>query len=201
VERARPDGRHYSAASARHLCPPGRGGALAGTRDLDLTYRIAWADACATLLDAEHGGAARVLLHHLLDYATADAAFAAMAGGLFKPPDEVTLRRELCAAADAPPIQPPVLPWWAEYGAWMGPSGAPPPVFGTETLDLGGDPGSGPPVTVAAFAFGNEPLAVLVEVSGSGTPTHVEPWQARRMATALLSAADLVDQARAGGNS
>jgi len=72
-------------------------------------------------------------------------------------------------------------------------------VFGTETLDLGGDPGAWPPVTVAAFAIGDDPPTVLVEVSGSGTPTHVEPWQARRMATVLLSAADLVDQARAGG--
>jgi hypothetical protein len=37
---------------------------------------------------------------------------------------------------------------------------------------------------------------VLVEVSGFGAPTHIEPWQARRMATALLSAAGLVEQAR-----
>jgi hypothetical protein len=65
--------------------------------------------------------------------------------------------------------------------------------------DLGGDPAACPPVTIAAFAFSNEPPTVLVEVSGSGTPTHVEPWQARRMATALLVASDLVDQARAGG--
>jgi hypothetical protein len=69
-------------------------------------------------------------------------------------------------------------------------------VFGTETLDLGGDPASWPPVTVAAFAVDDDPPDVLVEVSGSGTPTQIEPWQARRMATALLPAADLVDQAR-----
>ena len=99
------------------------------------------------------------------------------------------------------PIPPPARPWWAEYGTWMGPAGAPPPVFGTETLDLGGNPAAWPPVTIAAFAFGNEPPTVLVEVSGSGTLTHVEPCQARRMATALLVAADLVDQARAGGGS
>jgi hypothetical protein len=170
-----------------------------GTADLDLTYLIAWADACAALLDAEHGAGARALLHHLTDEATAEAAFTALAGGLFKPPDEVTLRRELHAAAGAPPIQPPPLPWWAEYGTWMGPDAAPPPIFGTETLDLGGDPTAWPPVTVAAFTVGDNPPTVLVEVSGSGTPTHIEPWQARRMATALLSAADLVDQARAGG--
>ncbi len=170
-----------------------------GTRDLDLTYLIAWADACAALLDAEHGAGGRALLHHLVDDTTAEAAFAALAGGLFKAPDEVAIRRELRAAAGAPPIQPPPLPWWAEYGTWMGPNGAPPPIVGTETLDLGGDPAAWPPVTVAAYAVGDDPPTVLIEVSGSGIPTHIEPWQARRMATALLSAADLVEQARTGG--
>jgi hypothetical protein len=168
-----------------------------GTRDLDLTYLIAWADACAALVDAEHGAGARALLHHLTDDTTAEAAFAALAGGLFKAPDEVALRRELHAAAEAPPILPPPLPWWAEYGTWMGPDGTP-PIYGTETLDLGGDPDAWPPVTVAAYAVGDDPPTVLVEVSGSGTPTHLEPSQARRMATALLSAADVVEQARAG---
>src|SRR6266536_4229814 len=38
-----------------------------GTRDLALTYLIAWADACAALVDAEHGAGARALLHHLTD--------------------------------------------------------------------------------------------------------------------------------------
>jgi hypothetical protein len=136
-----------------------------GTRDLDLSYLIAWADACAALLDAEHGASARLLLHHLLDEAPAEAAFAVTSGGLFTPPDEVTLRRELRAAKDAAPIQPPPLPWWAEHGTWNGPANAPPPVFSTETLDLGADPAAWPPVTVAAFAFGNQPPTVLVEVS------------------------------------
>jgi hypothetical protein len=148
-----------------------------------------------------HAPPASALLHHLVDETTTEAAFAALAGGLFKAPDEVALRRELRAAADAPPIQPPPLPWWAEYGTSMGPDGAPPPIFGTETLDLGDDPAAWPPVTVAAYSIGDDPPTVLVEVSGSGSPTHVEPWQARRMATALLVAADLVDQVRAGGGS
>jgi hypothetical protein len=115
---------------------------------------MAWADATAALLDAGHGAGARALLHHLTDEPTAEEAFAALAGGLFKPPDELTLRRELDAAADATPIQPPPLPWWAEYGTWAGPNGSPPPIFGTETLDLGGDPDAWPPVTIAAHAIG-----------------------------------------------
>jgi hypothetical protein len=52
--------------------------------------------------------------HHLTDDTTAEAAFAALAGGLFKAPEEVALRRELRAAADAPRIQPPPVPWAAE---------------------------------------------------------------------------------------
>jgi hypothetical protein len=47
---------------------------LTPERDLDLTYVIAWADACAALLDAGRGAGARALLHHLTAETTAEAA-------------------------------------------------------------------------------------------------------------------------------
>ncbi len=160
--------------------------------EMGTTYVAAWVDACAALIDTEHGSAARALLHHLADAASAEAIFTLLAGGLH-------VRRGTAAGARprAAGQVPPVLPWWAEYGTWTGPDGTPPPVFATETLDLGDDPAGWPPVTIAAFALGDAAPTVLVEVSGSGLPTQLEPGQARRMATALLAAAELVDKARA----
>jgi hypothetical protein len=53
-----------------------------------------------------------------------------------------------------------------------------------------------PPVTVAAYQSGTDPVCVLVEVGAGGPPTQFHPSQARRLSTALLDAAGLAEDAR-----
>ena len=75
-------------------------------------------------------------------------------------------------------------------------------IFARPTLDLdaadAADARQWPPVTVAAYQTAGEPPVVLVEVGASAPPTRFEPGQARRLSTALLDAADVVDSTRAG---
>lgn len=120
--------------------------------------------------------ASRVLLHHLADKETAEAAFAALVGG---PPPTTEVLGARCALRAAVVPEPPELPSWAEAVGWTGPGGTGEPAFVREALTL-----EQPYARVAAFAIGEEPAAVLVEVSESGTPTRFSPAVARLVARA-----------------
>jgi hypothetical protein len=149
-------------------------------------------DACAVLVDEGWMTASRVLLRHVADRNTAEAAFAALVGGRPPTTDELGARRALRATAV---VKPPELPPWADAGGWTGPGGTGEPAFVREALTL-----EQPYARVAAFAIGDAPPAVLVEVSESGTPTRVEPAEARRLARALSEAASVVERARRNGS-
>jgi hypothetical protein len=111
-------------------------------------------------------------------------------------PDELTRRR---LAHALPELAAPAgeLPQWATVGVQLGHE----VVFARPTLDLvaaeAADARQWPPVTVAAYKTDGRPACVLVEVGASASPTRFEPRQARRLSTALLDAAEVVDSIRA----
>ena len=164
---------------------------------LPALYAAAWADACAALVEDGWPTASRSLLARQLDPADVDRAGRAVLGGIPPTPDELTRRR---LAHALPELAAPVgeLPGWATVGVQLGEE----VVFARPTLDLdvaeAADARQWPPVTVAAYQTAGEPVCVLVEVGASGPPTRFEPRQARRLSTALLDAAELVDSVRGG---
>jgi hypothetical protein len=88
------------------------------------------------------------------------------------------------------------MPTWATVGVQLGEE----IVYAHSTLDLDAveatDARQWPPVTVAAYQSGDEPVCVLVEVGAGDPPTRFEPGQARRLSTALMDAAAVVEAAR-----
>jgi len=166
--------------------------------DLPTLYAVAWADACAALVEDGWPTASRSLLARLLDPADVDRAGRVLLGGLPPTPDELTRRRlthalpELAAPAGG-------LPAWATVGVQLGEE----VIFARPTLDLdaaeSADARQWPPVTIAAYQTAGQPPWVLVEVGAAGPPTRFEPRQARRLSAALLDAADVVDSVRVGG--
>ena len=164
--------------------------------NLPALYAAAWADACAALVEDGWPTASRSLLARQLEPADVDRAGRALLGGIPPEPDELTRRRlahalhELAAPAGD-------LPRWATVGVQVGDE----VIFARPTLDLdaveAADARQWPPVTVAAYQTAGGPPVVLVEVGASAPPTRFEPGQARRLSTALLDAADVVDSTRA----
>ena len=160
--------------------------------DLPALYSAAWADACAALVEDGWATASRALLVRMLDPAAVDQAARLLLGGIPPEPDELTCRR---LAAAVPNLRAPAgkLPRWATVGVQLGDE----IIFARPTLDLdaaeAADARQWPPVTVAAYQTADETVCVLVEVGASGPPTRFEPRQARRLSTALLDAADVVD--------
>ena len=165
--------------------------------NLPVLYAAAWADACAALVEDGWPTASRSLLARQLDPADVDRAGRALLGGL--PPERDELARRRLAHA-LPELAAPSggLPRWATVGVQLGDE----VIFARPTLDLdaadAADARQWPPVTVAAYQTAGEPPVVLVEVGASAPPTRFEPGQARRLSTALLDAADVVDSTRAG---
>ena len=154
-------------------------------------YCFAWADACAALVESGWSTAARALLGWVLDPAKADDAARTLLGGM--PPADLSreLRRvmyDFRPVADLPP--------WATIGVHL--SGE--YTYARPTLDLDDDETPDarqwPPVTVAAYQSGPDPLCVLVEVGPAGPPTRFTPGQARRLSAALQDAATIVEGAR-----
>jgi hypothetical protein len=165
--------------------------------NLPALYAAAWADACAALVEDGWPTASRSLLARQLDPADVDRAGRTLLGGIPPELDELTRRR---LAHALPELAAPVggLPRWATVGVQLGDE----VIFARPTLDLDeADPADGrqwPPVTVAAYQTAGRLPVVLVEVGASAPPTRFEPGQARRLSTALLDAADVVDSTRAG---
>jgi hypothetical protein len=138
-----------------------------------------WADACAAPIEDGWPTATRSVLAHLLSPADVDRAGRILLGGIPPEPDEPA-RRQLAAELEdllAPADQ---LPDWASIAVQL----ADEVIFARPTLDLNeaeaADVRRWPPV----------------EVGASAPPVRLEPDQARRISTALLDAAVIVDAVR-----
>ena len=156
-------------------------------------YAFAWADASAALVESGWSTAPRSLLAWLLDPPLVDQAARVLLGGMPPAPADLStrLRRELHdlrSSAD--------LPTWATLGVHL----AGETIYARQTLDLDtaetADARQWPPVGVAAYRSGADPVCVLVEVGPGGPPTQFTADQARRLSTAVLEAASIVEAAR-----
>ena len=162
---------------------------------LPALYAAGWADACAALIEDGWPAATRSVLAHLLPPADVDRAGRVLLGGIPPEPDELA-RLQLAAQLEdllAPTNQ---LPDWASVGVQL----ADEVIFAQPTLDLdeaeAADVPQWPPVTVAAYQEAETAAVVLLEVGTSAPPVRLEPDQARRISSALLDAAVIVDEVR-----
>jgi hypothetical protein len=162
---------------------------------LPALYAAGWADACAALIEDGWPTATRSVLAHLLPPADVDRAGRVLLGGIPPEPDELA-RLQLAAQLEdllAPTNQ---LPDWASVGVQL----ADEVIFAQPTLDLdeaeAADVPQWPPVTVAAYQEAETAAVVLLEVGASAPPVRLEPDQARRISSALLDAAVIVDEVR-----
>lgn len=156
-------------------------------------YCFAWADACAALIESGWSTAAWSLLAWVLDPAKVDDAARTLLGGM--PPAPADRSHEMGRAMyDYRPVAD--LPSWATIGVHLGGEFT----YARPTLDLDDaetpDARQWPPVTVAAYQSGTEPLCVLVEVGPASPPTWFTADQARRLSAALQEAAAIVEDAR-----
>ena len=163
---------------------------------LPALYAAGWADACAALIEDGWPTATRSVLAHLLPPADVDRAGRVLLGGIPPEPDELALRQ--LAAAELEDLLSPTdeLPDWATVGVQL----ADEVIFARPTLDLDeaetADVRQWPPVTVAAYQEAETAAVVLLEVGTSAPPVRLEPDQARRISSALLDAAVIVDEVR-----
>lgn len=158
-------------------------------------YAAGWADACAALIEDGWPTATRSVLAHLLPPADVDRAGRILLGGIPPEPEELA-RRQLAAELEdllAPADQ---LPDWASIGVQL-PEEV---IFARPTLDLDEAEAANirqwPPVTVAAYQEAETAAVILLEVGASAPPARLEPDQARRISSALLDAAVIVDEVR-----
>ncbi len=164
-----------------------------GASHLPVLYSVAWADACAALVESGWSNASRALLAWMLDPADVDQAARALLGGIPPTPDQLG-RRLTRGLSDL--RSPAGVPSWATVGVQL----VDEVVCAHPTLDLDEAEATSarqwPPVTVAAYQSGTDPVCVLVEVGAGGPPTRFVPSQARRLSAALLDAAAIVESAR-----
>ena len=156
---------------------------------------MAWADALAAVVDDGQHEAPRVLLSRVVDQVTAERVRAALLGNLGRH-DAVLAERvnELyLSALDVPAAE---LPPWADAGIRT-PEGL--VAYSGHTLDLDAaeadDGRPWPPITVMAHQAVGAGAGVLLEVGPGGVPCMLLAGQARRIATALVQAADIADRA------
>lgn len=158
---------------------------------LPALYSMAWADACAALVESGWSNASRSLLAWVLDPAAVDQAARVLSGGIPPTPSQLDRRR-----VPSPWRGPVDVPPWATVGVQL----IDEIVYAHPTLDLDEAEATSarqwPPVTVAAYQSGTDPVCVLVEVGAGGPPTRFVPSQARRLSTALLDAATIAEGAR-----
>jgi hypothetical protein len=118
--------------------------------NLPALYAVAWADACAALVEDGWPTASRPLLARQLDPADVDRAGRTLLGGIPPEPDELTHRR---LAHALPELAAPSggLPRWVTVGVQLGDE----LIFARPTLDLdaadAADARQWPPVTVAGL--------------------------------------------------
>lgn len=155
---------------------------------------FAWADALAVAVEDGQDDAPRVLLSRLVDEVTRERVRTALLGNLR--PSEAQLAERVTELFDSVVgIPADELPAWADAGI-RSPLGL--ISYSGHTLDLDAaeaeDGRPWPPVTVMAHQVVGAGVAVLLEVGPAGVPCMLLPPQARRIASALTDAADLVDQ-------
>lgn len=162
-----------------------------GATRLPVLYSVAWADACAALVESGWSNASRSLLAWMLDPAAVDQAARVLSGGI--PPTPSQLSRRGAPSSSRGPVD---VPLWATVGVQL----VDEVVYAHPTLDLDEVEATSarrwPPVTVAAYQSGPDPVCVLVEVGAGGPPTRLVPSQARRLSTSLLDAAAIAEGAR-----
>jgi hypothetical protein len=139
--------------------------------------------------------ATRSVLGQLLPPADVDRAGRVLLGGI--PPEPTELARHQLAAELEDLLAPAdELPGWATVGVRLDDE----VIFARPTLDLDeaevADVRQWPPVTVAAYQEVETAAVILLEVGASAPPVRLEPSQARRISTALLDAAAIVDEVR-----
>lgn len=158
---------------------------------------FAWVDALAVAVEDGQEDAPRVLLSRLVDEVTAERVRAALLGNL-RPSERSFADRvdELFLTMAAVPDDE--LPAWATSGI-QSPAGY--RAYSRLTLDLDDaeavDGQPWPPITVMVHQLAGADATVVFEVGPSGAPCSVLPRQARRVAAALTSAADLADEVTA----
>jgi hypothetical protein len=139
--------------------------------------------------------ATRSVLAHLLPPADVDRTGRILLGGIPPEPEEPA-RQQFAAALEDLLAPADELPVWASVGVQL----ADEVIFARPTLDLdeaeATDVRQWPPVTVAAYQEAETAAVVLLEVGASAPPVRLDPGQARRISTALLDAAAIVDEAR-----
>jgi hypothetical protein len=154
---------------------------------------VAWADACAALVESGWSNASRALLGWMLDPGDVDQAARALLGGIPPTPDQFGRR---LTRAFPNLSHPDGLPSWATVGVQL----VDEVVYAHPTLDLdeveAASARQWPPVTVAAYQSGTDPVCILVEVGAGGPPTRFVPSQARQLSTALLDAAAIAEGTR-----
>jgi len=160
-------------------------------------YATGWADACAALVEGGWPTAARAVLAVLLPPNDVNAAGRVLLGGIPTEPDELC-SQELATELESLLAPTGELPSWAAIGVQIDDE----VIFARPTLDLGdveaADARQWPPVTIAAYQATDTAPVVLLEVGASAPPIYLEPAQARRVSTALLDAAAVVEEARSG---
>jgi hypothetical protein len=159
---------------------------------LPALYSFAWADASAALIESGWSTASRSLLAWLLDPPLVERAARILLGGMPPAPVDLSTRfrhelHDLRPANELPP--------WATIGVHL----AGETIYARLTLDLDAaetaDARQWPPVSVAAYQSGADPVCVLVEVGPGGPPTLFTADQGRRLSTAVLKAASIVEAA------
>ncbi len=169
----------------------------AGTDGPEQGDMAGYADACANLVETGWPTAGRSLLTSVVAPADLDSAARLLLGGLPPEPDELSLRR-LARVTSGRVFVLDELPPWATLGVQL----VDERVYAHPVLNTGdGEAMDGerwPSMTVEAYQTDDTPPVVLIEMGASGSPISLEPNQARSVASALSTAADLVDAARAG---
>ena len=168
--------------------------ALHGAGKLEQDEAIAWADALAVVVEDGQMDAPRVLLARVVDRMTAERVRSALVTEQSGADSDLseTVEEMFRLAVAVPPAQ---LPAWAETGIVV-PDGR--LMLSRHTLDLDAaeaDDGlPWPPITVMAHQIVGHVTSVVLEVGPGGMPCFLLPRQARRIATSLVSAAELVDR-------
>jgi hypothetical protein len=159
---------------------------------------LAWADACALLIEDGQLSSVRMLLRRVTDRFTAERVQTVLTGTLRL--REATIAAQVDdlwrAAVDLPPT---ALPMWAEGGVRVPGGGV---ALSRHTLDLdtaeSEDGIPWPAITVMVHQIVGTDARVLLEIGPGGQPCTLRPQQARRIAASIDQAATIAAQLPGG---
>lgn len=161
---------------------------------------MVWADACALLVEDGQDGSVRVLLSRVTDRVTAERVRAALLGNLGQRDTVLaeTVDELYRLSIDIPAAERPA---WTDAGIRVPGGGV---SYSGHTLDLdqaeSEDGVPWPAITVMAHEVVGVSAGVVLEVGPGGLPCTLRATQARRIATALVEAAELVDAIKGGAS-